>query len=63
MRAEVDHNFQLGHESFETDHVAVRADHFHGHRRLGLVLFDADRFTFDDPPERSHSQLPAWNNQ
>ena len=52
MRAEVNHDFQLGHERFEALHVAVGARHFHRHRRLRLELFDADGFGLQDSTER-----------
>ena len=51
VRAEVNHNFEFGHERLEADHVAVRTDHFDGddrHRFAILRPFDALRFGFID---------------
>ena len=61
MRTEMDHNFQFGHERFHGHGVAVRADHLHGHRRLGLQLFHADSLAFDHSTERSGPQLLSCN--
>lgn len=62
MRSKMNHDFQFGHERFESQHVTVGADHFYCHCRLRFRV-NTDRLALQDPTECSGTQLLAFDKQ
>lgn len=59
MGSHVDHNFELGHEGFKANHVAMGADHFDGHRCHRFSRINANCFALQDATESTSTQLSS----